>query len=122
MLCSSKITQAFRWQLCVNSRDNTGLSVASAIKSSRMMMLLYRGLISDRFSDSSGTPLSSRMLFPRDFLTLRNIPAIDCSTKKCQYSFALRTRYDYLSEFVGQNTFFHFVWDPTPKVRIYGKS
>ena len=56
------------------------------------------------------------------FSTLRNILAIDCSTKKCEYSFALRTRYDYVSEFVGQNRFFHFVWDPQPKVRIYGGS
>ena len=63
MFCSNKITLAFRWRPWVYSRDTTGLSVASAIKSSRMMMLLYRGLISHRFSDSSGTPLSNRMLF-----------------------------------------------------------
>ena len=64
MFCSNKITLAFRWRPCVNNRDTTGLSVASAIKSFRMM-LLYRGLISHRFSDSSGTPLSNRMLLPR---------------------------------------------------------
>ena len=74
MFCSNKITLAFRWRPCVNSRDTTGLSVASAIKSSRMMMLLYRAWISHRSSDSSGTPLSSRMLLPRDFfLAFHNI-------------------------------------------------
>ena len=64
MFCNNKITLAFRWRSCVNNRDTTGLSVASAIKSSRMMMFLYRGLISHRPSDSSGAPLSNRMLFP----------------------------------------------------------
>ena len=64
---SGNITLAFRWRPWVNSRDTTGLSVASAIKSSRMMMLLYQALISHRSSDSLGTPLSNRMLFPRDF-------------------------------------------------------
>ena len=68
MFCSNRITLAFRWRLWVNNRDTTAVSVASAIKSSRMMMLLSRGLIPHRFSDSSGTPLSNRTLFPRDFL------------------------------------------------------
>ena len=66
MFCNNKITLAFRWRPCVNNRDTTRLSVASAIKSSGMMMLLYRALISHRFSDSSGTPLLNRMLFPSD--------------------------------------------------------
>ena len=91
MFCSNKITLAFRWRPWVNSRDTTGLSVASAIKSSRMMMLLYRALISHRSSDSSGTPLSNRMVFRETFSTFHNILAIDCSTKKCEYSFALHT-------------------------------
>ena len=47
--------------------------------------------------------------FQAMFSTLRNILAIDCSTKKCEYSFALHTRYDYVSKFVLQNRFFHFV-------------
>ena len=104
IFCSNKITLAFRWRPWVNNRDTTGLSVASAIKSSRMMMLLCRGLISHRSSDSSGTPLSKWMLFPRDFFNS---------------SFQLN---DYVSKFVRQNRFFHFVWDPRPTVRIYGES
>ena len=109
MFCSNKITLAFRWRPWANNRDTTGLSVASAIKSSKMMMLLYRGLISHRSSDSSGNPLSNRMLFPRDFSSLRNILAIDCSTKKCEYSFVLCTRYGCVPKSVGQNKFFHFL-------------
>ena len=67
MFCSNKTTLAFRWRPWVNNRDTTGLSVVPAIKSSRMMMmLLYRGLISHRFSDCSGTPLSNRILFSSD--------------------------------------------------------
>ena len=114
IFCSNKITLAFRWRPCVNNRDTTGLSVASAIKSSRMMMLLYRALISHRSSDSSGTPLSKRMLLPRDFLAFHNILAVDCSTKKCEYSFALHTRYDCVSKFVKQNMFSRFVFFPLP--------
>ena len=66
MFCSNKITLAFRWRYCVNNRDTTGLFVASAIKSSRMMTLLHWGLISRRSSEILGTPLSKRMLFPAD--------------------------------------------------------
>ena len=119
MFCSNKITLAFRWRPWVNSRDTTGMSVASAIKSSRMVMLLYRALISHRSSDSLGTQSDA---FSERLSTFHNILALDCSTKNCEYSFALHTRYDCFPKFVGQNTFSHFVWDPQPKVRIYGGS
>ena len=104
MFCCIKITLAFRSRHWVNSRDTTGLFLASGTKSYRLMMLLYRALISHR---SSGTPLSKRMLlfYRATFLAFHNIFAIDCSTKKCEYSFALHTRYDCVSKFVGQNMF-----------------
>ena len=60
MFCNNKITLAFRWRPCVNNRDTTGLSVASAIKSSRMMMLLLPGvnftLIFRQFGHTSFKP------------------------------------------------------------------
>ena len=83
MFCSNKITLAFRWRPWVNSRDTTGLSVASAIKSSRMMMLLYRVLISHRHTDLQTVrahlfPIGC--FFRETFSTFHNILAIDCST------------------------------------------
>ena len=82
-------------------------------------MLLYRALISHRSSQTVRAHLFHiGYFFQAMFSTFRNILAIDCSTKKCE--FALHTRYDCFPKFVGQNTFFHFVWDPQPKVRIYG--
>ena len=102
MFCSNKITLAFRWRPWVNNRDTTGLSVASAIKLSRMIMLSYIFTqIFRQFGHTSCKPdaFSDRVF---QFSTLRNILAIDCST----YSFALHTRYDCVSKFVGQNRFF----------------
>lgn len=45
MFCSIKITLAFQWRACVNNRERTRVSVAAVIKSSKIIMLLYRGLI-----------------------------------------------------------------------------
>ena len=49
--------------------------------------------------------------------TLRNVLAIDCSTKKWEYFFAFLTRYDYC----WTNRFFHFVKDPRPKENLWRK-
>ena len=51
MVCTNKITLAFRWRPLVINRDTTGLSVVSAIKSFRMISLLLRqlgGITEDR--------------------------------------------------------------------------
>ena len=53
-------------------------------------------------------PPTSRILFPSNVFK-SSYHAIDCSTKKCEYSFALHTRYDCVLKFVRQNRFFHFV-------------
>ena len=120
MFCSNKITLAFRWRPWVNNRDTTGLSVASAVKLSRMIMLSYIFTqIFRQFGHTSCKPdaFSDRLF---QFSTLRNILAIDCSA----YSFALHTQYDCVSKFVGQNRFFQkgeFMAEVKIRIRIGGQ-
>ena len=120
MFCSNKITLAFRWRPWVNSRDTTGLSVASAIKSSRMMMLLYRALISHKSSDSSDTPLKSDAFSERVFqLFLTFLPLI-VVPKNANTLLLLIHDTIVFQNLLDKIRF--LTWDPQPKVRIYGGS
>ena len=66
-------------------------------------------LVAAPLKDMNFTAFQTGCFFRETFLILRNNLAIDCSTKKCEYSFALDTRYGCVPKFVGQNRFFHFV-------------
>ena len=99
----------------VNSRDTTGLTVAQP--SNRLGWWCY---CTGHWFHTNLQTVRAHLFqigcfFRETFSTFHNILAIDFSTKKCEYSFALHTRYDCFPKFVGQNTFSHFVWDPQPK-------